>query len=147
VVHDLPVAFADLVDEVVERNVVQNRTDGGIDILPDRAKLVRGVPSRSVIRSGMLHERTAYALDDVADRDLRRGPGQHVPADGSTLASNDVDAFQDLHDLEKELDGDGLALGDIVDADRKVGIVAQGQVENRETRLLVFRRYFHAGSL
>ena len=96
----------------------QHRTDRPVDIGPDGFELTAAFAGIVVIEVAReLDERAANALNNITERDLLRGTSQDVTAVGASLAANDIDPLEYLHDLKEKLDGYVLAFGYVLNAD------------------------------
>jgi len=105
VIHQLPLIHARAADQLFECDVIEDGADGAIHFCPDRSE-VAGCRFAAIIakvaglQAGELNEGPAHTPDHFADGDLARMPGQYITAFSTSLAPDNVDPFQDLHDLK-----------------------------------------------
>jgi hypothetical protein len=142
VVHQLPLAGTCAADQFFERDAIQNAADGAVHFGPDRFEVAHGlfaavVREVSRFQARKLDERSAHAADHLSDGDLARMFAQHIAALGSALAPDDVHAFQDLHDLKQKLHRNTLPLRDVLDANGRIAVVVQRQLQNRRTGIFI----------
>ena len=61
------------------------------------------------------HDRALHRADDLAERDVRRGAGQHVAAADPPLGAHQAGAFEGQEDLLQVGLREAGALGDVAD--------------------------------
>src|SRR5262245_46037832 len=115
VIHQLALVSPLAAYKFFKADVVQDGSNRAIHVRPDRLKVTGALLAAVVVEATRfetreLDEWPAHASNDIAYRDLTRRPRQHIAAFHASFAPHNVDALQDLHDLEKELDRNSPAL-------------------------------------
>jgi hypothetical protein len=149
VVHHLVLARAGASRQVFEGDAVQDGGDCAFQFRPDGLEVARILSIAHVrkiagIETRELNERSADTAYDITDRDLAGMPCEDIASLGAALTTNDINSFQDLHDLEEKLYRDAVPFGDVLNTDGSVALEVQGQFEHCGARIFFFRGYLHA---
>ena len=117
-IHQLALIHACAADQLFERDVIQDGADGTVHFRPDRSEVARClfaaiIAQVSVFQTGELNEGPAHAPDHITDADLAWMAVQYIASFSSSLAPDNVDPFQDLHDLKQKLRWNPLTLRDV----------------------------------
>src|SRR4030095_7438948 len=90
-----------------------------------------------------LYKRAADSPNHIPNRYLARVTAENVTPFGSTAAPHDVHALQNLHDLKQELHGYAVPVRNVLDANRRVTFILQGQFQHCGTGVFILGGNLH----